>query len=251
VVSLRLRRLASLCAVLNQKGLPRPLFVTRVVVALLFGRDALGEDLWRARGLDLEAGVSVVLGVREADSRWPCGLALATAEPAATLRWLAAEGVTPVVEDRVVRFGVEALAAAAADRLFVQPPSPELLAHLEATLAGSALSAALDTSGDLRARVRLPGVSGESDAFLSGLLAVPSVRSSRVVGIHMRDHVLVARGDTTLRALTLGAPVLLGGKDAKPLEPTDDRRKLAAILSAVPWPAPWHAHPLRRILRLS
>jgi hypothetical protein len=240
VTLLRLRRLDALAAVL-ETGATRPVFLAHVAATLVLGREALSAPSWRARGVDVERGVAVALGAREPDGRWPAGLACAAVDPPALLRWLAAEGLAGILVDGVVRAGVPAASAAARDGL-LGPAAENVLADLEAPLRRGRLSASLGADGVLVAHADLPE-RPPLDA-LGGTLGVATVKGSRVAGIEPRDHVLVARG-----ILLDGAPVLTASRDVVPDPPAGDPKKLAAVLAAVPWPAPWHAHPLRRVLR--
>lgn len=232
---LRLRRLETLAAVL-EAGASRPVLIARVAAALVLGREALSARSWHARGVDLERGVTIVLGAREADGRWPAGLAFAAADPGALLRWLAVEGLAAVVVDGVVRCGPAG--GVAADAL--AGPSPEgALADLEAPLDRGKLSAVLRADGVLSAHAHLD----ERIDALGGGVGVATVKSSRVPGIDARDHVLVARG----RVLD-GAPLLTAARDVVPAAP--GAKVTSAVLATVPWPTPWHSHPLRRVFRI-
>jgi hypothetical protein len=248
VTLLGLRRLDAIAAALERKGAPRPVFLARVAVALIFGREAIDGDTWRGRGVDGARGLAVALGDREADGRWPVGVAFAAGDAAALRRWLAAEEVATVEGARgTVLAGLPALAAAAQRRLLGPWPDDGTLARLEAPLAGGGLTATLTIAGELQARARVPGL-GEIDA-LGGLLATSAVKTARAGGVRARDHVLVACTEASVRALAAGAPVLTPAREVRAHAAGESPARLAAVLAIIPWPSPWQAHPLRNILR--
>jgi len=251
VTVLGLRRLESLAAVLDKKGAPRPVFLARVIGALLLGREGLVARTWRGRGLDVERGVAIALGARQSDGLWPAAMAIAAADPPVVRRWLGEEGLAAVVDDGIVLVGPPEAAALA--RAWLLGDWPEAaLARLDSPLGVGEkigdLTAVLSAAGEVQATARLPGLP-PSDA-LAGLLGTAVVRASQVRGIGAKDHVLVARSELCVAALPAGAPVMTAARDVKAHAATGDARKLSAVLGVVPWPSPWHAHPLLRILKV-
>jgi hypothetical protein len=118
VALLRARHLGDVLAGLALRAAEPAIMVLRCAVVLALGPEAIEPGTWTARGLDARRGFSLAMGGRDADARFPLGLAAFAGDPSRLGAWLEGSGVASrAVGGGVLSAGEPGLADAACTAL--------------------------------------------------------------------------------------------------------------------------------------
>ena len=90
---LRARRIGDVLDGLELRAAEPAIMILRCAVVLALGPEAIASRTWTDRGLDAARGFALAMGPRDADARFPVGVAAFAARPDPLRAWLTAEGV--------------------------------------------------------------------------------------------------------------------------------------------------------------